>query len=449
MKKRVAFLASCLGASMLALSSCSGYVLKYPQLRGGELLAKPAATVERLSWQERKEEEYVSFLSKVDGFASQFAPTVYELNGKGNDNFAVSPVSMFAGLSLAAECAGGDTRAEILNTLGVSHGELISQSMNLYRALNVVHEGSGVVGNPKTGRLQFGNSIWVQKDFDVNQACADSLAENFGCYSYRVDFQRNNRATNKLISDFVKEQTNGLIKKDYRFDENVVFTLINSLYLKTIWNMYGNKLQLTQDPYSFVCYDGSHETTSLMQAYYEEGRAFDGDGFTSFYAQTYNGYKIKFLLPDEGVSIDDVFTAENLSAVNSVKDYNAVDDEARKIYYTRCFFPEYEASFDEDVQGALGVMGINDLFSVEDCDLSSLVAEEQAVYCTGAQHTTKLTVDRVGIEGAAVVVIPGATKAGPPEYETVYLDFVVDRSFGFVITDSQNVTLFSGVVKHL
>lgn len=449
MKKRVAFLASCLGVSMLALSSCSGYVLKYPQLRGGELLAKPAATIERLSWQEQKEEKYVSFLSKVDGFASRFAPTVYELNGKGNDNFAVSPVSMFAGLSLAAECAAGDTRTEILNTLGVSHGELISQSMNLYRALNVAHEGSGVVGNPKTGRLQFGNSIWVQKDFDVNQACADSLADNFGCYSYRVDFQNNNRAANKLISDFVKEQTNGLIKKDYDFEEDVVFALINSLYLKTIWNINGRKLPLTQDTYSFLEYNGNSEISPLMQADYREGRAFDGEGYTSFYVQTYNGYKIKFLLPDEGVSIDDVFTAENLSAVNSVKDYDAVDDEAMKIYYTRCLFPEYEASFDEDVQDALAGMGIEKLFSVEDCDLSSLVDRDQVVYCKGAQHTTKLSVDRIGIEGAAVTVIQGATNAGPPPYEKVYLDFVVDRSFGFVLTDMQNVTLFSGIVKHL
>ncbi len=449
MKKRVAFLASCLGVSMLALSSCSGYVLKYPQLRGGELLAKPAATVERLSWQEQKEEEYVSFLSKVDGFASRFAPTVYELNGNGNDNFAVSPVSMFAGLSLAAECAGGDTRTEILTALGVTYEGLTSQSMNLYRTLNIEHVGAGMIGNQKTGRLQFGNSIWIQRGFDVKQPCADSLAENFGCYSYRVDFQNNNKAANKLISDFVKEQTNGLIKKDYAFDQDVVFALINSLYLKTIWNINGRKLPVTQDTYSFVGYDGSTETTVLMQADYEDGRPFDGNGFTTFYARTYNGYKIKFLLPDEGVNIDDVFTPENLSAMNSLKDYGAVDEEAMKMYYTRCLFPEYEASFDEDVRDALAEMGINDLFSEADCDLSSLIENEQGVYCKGVQHTTKLTVDRVGIEGAAVTVIQGATSAGPPPYEKVYLDFVVDRSFGFAVTDSQNVTLFSGVVKHL
>lgn len=453
MKKKTMVAACLLGASMVAMSSCSGYVLTMPQLRGGSLLAKPASTVERLTWDERREENYVSFLGKLDDFAGRFASTVYHSNQPSNsagDNFCVSPVSMFAGLSLAAECAGGDTRMEILDALGMGYEELASQSMKLYRSLNVAHEGGGIViGNQKTGELRFGNSIWLQKGFDVKQACVDSLAENFGCYSYQVDFQNNNRSANKLISDFVKEQTNGLIKKDYQFNQDVVFTLINALYLKTIWNLNGRKLPVTQDTYLFKQYDGTTENTVLMQADYEDGRPFDGDGFTSFYARTYDGYKLKILLPDDGVSIDDVFTAENLSAMNSVKDYEAVDEEARKIYYTRCLFPEYEASFDEDVRASLAEMGIDDLFSEEECDLSALVEDGQGVYCKGAQHTTKLTVDRVGIEGAAVTVIPGATKAGPPEYETVYLDFVVDRAFGFVLTDSQNITLFSGIVKHL
>ena len=184
MRKRAMAAACLLGASMVAMSSCSGYVLTVPQLRGGDLLAKPASTVERLTWEEKQEGNYVSFLEKLDGFAGRFASTVYhsyQTSVGAGDNFCVSPVSMFAGLSLAAECAGGNTRVEILDALGVSYEELSSQSMNLYRSLNVAHEGGGIViGNQKTGELQFGNSIWLQKGFAVKQACVDSLAENFG-----------------------------------------------------------------------------------------------------------------------------------------------------------------------------------------------------------------------------------------------------------------------------
>jgi hypothetical protein len=58
-------------------------------------------------------------------------------------------------------------------------------------------------------------------------------------------------------------------------------------------------------------------------------------------------------------------------------------------------------------------------------------------------------VDRRGIEGAAVTYIPMAGAPGPGEYERVYLDFIVDRAFGFVITDRNDITLFSGVVNEI
>ena len=68
-------------------------------------------------------------------------------------------------------------------------------------------------------------------------------------------------------------------------------------------------------------------------------------------------------------------------------------------------------------------------------------------YCNEVRHIADLTVNKKGIEGAAVTYIPGAGAAGPDEYTEVYEDFTVDKSFGFIITDYQNIALFSGVVN--
>ncbi|MDE6060358.1 MAG: serpin family protein, partial [Clostridia bacterium] len=62
------------------------------------------------------------------------------------------------------------------------------------------------------------------------------------------------------------------------------------------------------------------------------------------------------------------------------------------------------------------------------------------------QHVTDLTVNKKGIEGAAVTVIKGAMSSRPAE---IKLDFVIDKAFGFIITDRDNVTLFSGVVNKI
>ena len=48
-----------------------------------------------------------------------------------------------------------------------------------------------------------------------------------------------------------------------------------------------------------------------------------------------------------------------------------------------------------------------------------------------------------------VMTFPGAGDPGPDPYEDVFLDFVVDGAFGFILSDPYGVTLFSGVVNRL
>ena len=66
-------------------------------------------------------------------------------------------------------------------------------------------------------------------------------------------------------------------------------------------------------------------------------------------------------------------------------------------------------------------------------------------------HKTKLKVDEVGIEGAAVTIMMMCESAAPSEdpIKYVYHDYIVDRSFGFILTDSKDITLFSGVVNKI
>ena len=61
----------------------------------------------------------------------------------------------------------------------------------------------------------------------------------------------------------------------------------------------------------------------------------------------------------------------------------------------------------------------------------------------------KLQVNRKGIEGSSVIIIPGAGAPGPSEYVDVYYDFVIDQSFIVMVTDYNDVTLFSGVIYNV
>lgn len=410
------------------------------------LLGKPAK-VTSADYIEITDGDYVSFKDNVDAFASAFAAAAYE-NYDGDDNFAVAPVSVYMALSLAAECAGGDTRNEVLNALGVSYGQLREHFSTLYRSLNVENEFDGKV----TNTLKLGNSVWVNEGTQVNTSCIDALSDYYYAYSYSADFGNDNKDANLAIRNFVKKQTKGLIDQDFELSDETLFALINTLYLKTIWNTHGDFLTFTEDSYVFKGTDGE-KPTNLLQGDYNSGRVYESENFSTFFTSTVGGYKIKFIVPKDGYSVDEVFTAENISEANSITDYNGFDYENKVEYLTRCLFPEYKAGFNGDIREVLqNKFDVDLLFKSSEyytpsCDFSSLT--ERKVHCDKITHVTKLTVDKKGVEGAAVTVIDMPGDGAPEPVEKVYADFVIDRAFGFVISDYQNVALFSGVVNNI
>ena len=86
-----------------------------------------------------------------------------------------------------------------------------------------------------------------------------------------------------------------------------------------------------------------------------------------------------------------------------------------------------------------------DLIFTDKCDMTNL--SDIDMYCSGVIHQTKLIVDETGIEGAAITYMPMDGTSAPPPVIDVYLDYIVDRTFGYVITDYNGTILFSGVVN--
>ena len=212
--------------------------------KGESTLLRGAEKGEKLSYQEVTEELPQSSAG-AEKFASAFAGAAFsQLVGQ---NFAVSPVSVYMALSLAAQSAAHQTREEILSALNVSYEELSSGAGYLYRSLN---------RDFISGKVRLSNSVWVDEGTQVRQECLDTLAEQFFCSSFSADFAHNNQAANDAVRYFVKEQTNGLIDKDFQLTSDTYFALINALYLKDSWNTDGRDLSLTADDLTFTGEDG-------------------------------------------------------------------------------------------------------------------------------------------------------------------------------------------------
>ncbi|MCM1367874.1 MAG: hypothetical protein NC184_03575 [Roseburia sp.] len=406
------------------------------------LLGEPKA-VEAIEYSALEADDYLFLKKGVEAFAADFAAYSYSVYN-GQDNFAVSPISVYMALALSAECTAGNTRREILDALGVTYQQLETQFPTLYRSLAVEHKR-----NDKTvGLLDITNSVWIDSSADVKRSCIESLSENYYAYSYSADFKYNTEKANSDIRDFVKKQTKGLIDKDFLLSDETLFTLINTLYLKTIWRDDGSDLPFASDSYDFTAKDGSVKNVLLLQGFYNSGRTAEFDTFTTFYTTTYSGYKIKFILPKDGHTIDSVFSTENIASVNSIEDYGSYDESMSVHYMTRVLFPEYKCKYDDNITEILqDKFGIDLFFRASECDLSALT--DTPSHCDTVMHVTDLTVDRKGIEGAAATAEALAGTSAPSEIIIIKEDFIVDRAFGFIITDRQDVTLFSGVVSNI
>ena len=410
---------------------------------GATLLAQPASA-EALRWEERQSESVKNIIASSNDFAFAFSDAVYGQFGE-EGSFAVAPVSVYMALSLAAECAEGETRAELLNALGLTYDGLKGGFAALYGSLTAEYKDDN---DETAGMLELSDSVWMDDRAHVKDACINALADKYYCYPYQVDFDGDNKGANRAIREFVKKHTHGLIDQDFLLSADTLFALINALYLKDVWNDYGGELSFEAGQYSFVNGDGSVASVPLLGGYYKRGRAVQTETYRHFFTQTEHGYTLKFIVPNDGYSVADVFNAETLDEVNNIEDYRA-DDKENKIHYsTRCVFPEFETKFDKDVRGVLeNKFGVRRLFDPSLCDFSALT--DDAVYCYKVQHVTDLKVDKTGIEGAAVTIMADAESAGPDGWADVNEDFVVDRAFGFVLTDRFGTVIFCGVVDGL
>lgn len=405
-----------------------------------------AAEKKELTSEIRNSDEYKAFFQKLEVFSAQLTAEMTQKYGK-DDNFVISPISIYMGLALAIECATGDTRQEILDAVGVTYEEVSKYTSGLYANANREYIKRVATGNKKVVAYQtLNNSIWLDKDVKFVEEGVNKLASNYNCDVFQTSFKSGE--AEKLIEKYIENKTKGLIDADVDFSPETYFVLMNTYYLKEIWNEFGDSLDFTSERYNFKNTDGSSEDLRLLKSYYSNGKVYTGEKYSSFFVATEHGFKIYFFVPDDGSRVSEVFTTENINAVLSMSDWGHVDDANRQLHHTRVFFPEFDTDFDEDISGVLSEkFGIKRLFDSDACEMSNI--SENDVYCQGFMHLVKLKVDKKGIEGASIVYIPGAGSAAPPPYEKVYHDFIVDKAFGFVITDPYGTAVFSGVINEI
>ena len=368
------------------------------------------------------DEEFREKLSKLSN-------KLYDLSAaKENGNFVMSPVSVYMALTMLYEIGDSDVKADIESFLEMNSTD-IAKTGKLFREL--AKDGINT-------KLSLTNSVWLNQGQNYDETTLKKLADDLYCYAYEAPFGEDNQAANQAIRDFIKDRTNGLIDRDFGLDENTLLTLINTLYFKDLWDTESSDgLSVSQREFKTA---NGNKSCEFLTGEYIYGQVMSVNNADYFYTETKSGCKVKFILPKEGYTLKDVMKKDTLTAINKTTDYKVVDDNDR-YHMTRCIFPTFKIESEAKLTEALKE---NKLLTKAFAPFMSPIVNNSTLYPAGIIHNATVKFDKYGIEGAAVTIEPMAG-AGCVDY---FHDFVLDREFGFIITDENDVILFEGQVTN-
>ena len=347
-----------------------------------------------------------------------------QLGGEKMDNWLVSPFSLQCALGMLSNGANGETREEILHTLGLS--QYSQEEVNAY--FKKLIEGLHTVNSAIT--VKTSNSVWGNAGVPLKEDFQKMNIENYSAMVSQLDFS--DPSAVDQINAWCDRTTEGLIPSILdEVDPSATVYLLNSLYFKARWESEFAPEKTQQG--DFTTSSGETVKADFMQAE-RRGLYVKNEWFTSTSLSYLNdSYAMRLILPQPGIGIDQVLQALSESDGNLWNQATAA-----KINYK---IPRFTLEDQLDLTPTLQALGMKKAFSGE-ADFSSL--SDADTYISLVRQAIRLKVNEEGSEGAAVTVIEGETSPGMPEEK---VDFFLDRPFLFQILEPATGTvLFMGQV---
>ncbi len=372
-------------------------------------------------------------------FASYTLRTARKLlEGTETENTVYSPANLYLALCMLAETTDGASRAQLLGLLGLeSVGQARTAASSLYKEL---------YRDSETGRTLLANSIWLNERFGFKQDTVDRLASDYLASAFRAPM--GNPATDQAIAEWINENTNHLLEKaagGLQTSPETLMVLISTLYFKGTWREQFNEAGTAPD--TFTDAKGEAHTVDFMHITDDRSVYYRGERFTVASLPFMDGTRMWFLLPDEGVSVQDALLgvgspfaeADPAAALETVYGKVLASEERADIRWS---MPKFDVSSDLDLIPTLKALGVTDIFG-GDADFTPLT--DLDAFISAAKHAARVKVDEEGCEAAAFTEMSICTTALPEPMPVIEMD--LDRPFGFLITGAYGLPLFLGVVN--
>ena len=397
------------------------------------VITEPAVTEPAVTEPQKAPE---TFNEKLQAFSHK----LYKMCVKDFDkNYVMSPLSVYMALSMLHSFGDENVKEELESFVGMSD-EDFANTAKLFNSLISEYQIYDYMKNEDitVGELNLSNSIWFDERIETDAKALKAFCDELVADNFTTPFYSDNIKANNEIREFIKQKTRGLIDQDFQLRPDTAFALINTLYFKDIWNHEGGKLY--SEDMDFKATDGT-KTCKFLYGNYLAGQVYENEMCEMFYAQTAFGYKIKFIKPKAGFTLNEVMTPQNLYKLNQIEDFK--EFENGKHHLSNCVFPSFKIDIGTGLTQILKES--KELSQMFECFYSETTGA-LPLRVTDVIHHAVIDVSDEGIEGAAVTIIAGEAGCAPDEDEPVYHSLVLDRAFGFLVTDRNDTVLFEGQV---
>ena len=358
-----------------------------------------------------------------------YQKTLNEFLSGSQENGAFSPFCAYTALAMLAEVTGGETRAQILDLLGVPD---IGTLRQMTAGLTDSNYRDGERETILSAASFWMNDLLPAESF--KSEALDALAEYHRASSFTGTM--GSPEYDALMRDWINENTNGLLSeqvKEMESDPSVMMRLMTTLYFKAGWT--GGRQDAAKLLFHSV--NGDRETDFIVGS---GADYFDGDGFTMASKDLYGGNKMWFILPDEGVTIDSLL--ENDAALDAILTGNG-GKGFEGHYRVSVRVPMFDSESKINLINGLKHLGVTDCFDADAADFSPL-SDEEGICVSEADHGVRVIMDRDGVEAAAFTNI-GITYGGALDPVKLYT-FTADRPFIYLIMSDDGAPLFAGTM---
>lgn len=366
-----------------------------------------------------------------------FAQSVRDSGTADQKNRMISPLSAMMCLAMIANGAGGNTKTQLEEALGLPVDDLnaflYDFRQNLYTSDDC--------------KVALADSVWFQNDANrltVEPSFLQSVTDWYGAEVYAAPFDR---STVRDVNNWCKEQTDGMIEKIIDdIDPDAVMYLINALTFDAKWMEEYEKDDIEDDVFTNA--DGT--TAKVKMLHSDELYYLSGDGFEGF-TRPYKNWRYEFvgLLPAEGTDVLDFAASLTADVWQEMWTEGHKEPEVGWYEGVRAGIPEFSFDFDIPLNDVLEQLGMTDMFDGDLADFAPMAQSSRGnIWCALVEQKTHIGLDRNGTKAAAITW--GAMN---DEAAFAYADqhtVILDRPFVYAIADTATgLPLFIGVVTDL